>query len=129
MARFKHGLAYWIDGFPPLRGGDPKRRPAIYLDLGDVWAEAEGGVFVFAGTSTETPDGTMDYDAIRVAYGLPEPCWAYPEWVVEVRADAVGEVAGRLPLVLIEPLVEAVIERLWSGGSESGGLPDEGGPG
>ena len=128
MAPLKHGFAYWIDGFPPLRGGQPKRRPAIYLDLDDVLAETAGGFFVFVGSSTEEPDPKRDYDAIRVLSGLPEACWVYPEWVVEVPGDAVGEEAGRLPLVLMEPLVEAVIERIWSGGWGSGESPESAGP-
>lgn len=128
MSRLKHGFAYWIDGFPPLHGGQPKRRPAIYLDLGDVLPGAVGGVFVFVGSSTEEPDPKRDYDAIRVSYGLPEVCWAYPEWVVEVPGEAVGEEAGRLPLVLLEPLIEAVIERIWSGGQGSGGPSESAGP-
>lgn len=113
MAPLKHGFAYWIDRFPPLRGGEPKRRPAIYLDLGDALPQLSGGLFVFVGSSTEEPDPQRDYDAIRVMSGLPEPSWIYPEWVVEVPGVEVGEQAGRLPLVLLEPLIEAIIERAW----------------
>lgn len=126
MKDLKHGFAYWIDGFPPLRGGYPKRRPAIYLDLDDLAAGSEGGLFVCVGSSTEEPDPQRDYDAIRVSYGLPEACWVYPEWVVEVPRDAIGEEAGRLPLVLLEPLVEAVLDRIWSGGWGVGGASDSG---
>lgn len=46
-----------------------------------------------------------------VVSGLPERCWVYPRWAVETPIAVIEPEAGLLPLVLLEPLINAVIER------------------
>lgn len=114
-----------MDDFPPLRGGERKRRPAVYLDLDDV-PPGGGATVVLVGISTEPPDPKLDWDAIRIERVLPQPCWVYPGWVVEVPRAAVKEEAGKLPLVSLEPLTIAVIDRSWEVDTREG---DSGGVG
>lgn len=113
VGTLRHGNAYWVVDFPPLRGGEPKRRVAIYLDLDDAVSPLPSGCVVCVGASTDVPDPRDDHDALLVRSGLPEACWVYPAWVVETPLDKIDGEAGRLPLVLLELLIERVIDRSW----------------
>lgn len=112
--RLRTGDAYWIDAFPPLDGGEPKRRPAVFLDLGDAIPDSPDGLLVFVGTTTDNDrDMHRDHDAIHAPVGLPTPCVILPRWVAEVPRSAVGPAAGRLGAPLIAKLLDAVIDRFF----------------
>jgi len=111
------GHGYWVSNFPPLDGGEPKRRTAIYLDLDGVAPPPPPGWAVFVGTSTEEPNSEKDHDAIWIRFGFPEPCWVFPRWTVDVPIVEVREWAGEIYDVQLEPLMNAVVDRLYESGS------------
>ncbi len=116
MATYRTGEAYWINDCPPLDGFETKRRPAVFLDLGEIVPDPTALLVFVCATTDDEIDQDVDEDAIWVAHGLPRPCWVMPRWVVEVRPDMVGEHAGRLCEPQLTQLLEAVVDRFFDYG-------------
>lgn len=107
MSAPRAGEAYWVDGIPPLDGGEPKRRPVIVLDSAEVPGAEPLHVITVATTTSEG----IDEDAVRIEYGLPEPCWALPRWLLLIHRTRLGAYAGRIEGPVLERLTNAVLDR------------------
>lgn len=119
MASIHSGAVFWLDGVPPLRGGQPKRRPVIVIE-DDLLPPATRGLFLVVATTTdlESEFAEASGEAIPIS-GLPERCWAIPSWRFDVHAALLTDYIDTLPDVEVHHLVEAVIESNWRG--EAGG--------
>lgn len=116
----RHGAIHWIESFPPLDGGQPKRRMAIFIDLEDLPPTGTPPRLIFVAITTEPPDHARDPDAVRLARVFPRESWALPRWIREIPPEHVGEFVRMLPLVLQTNLDEAVVDRFFD-------YPDPGG--
>lgn len=111
MGAPKPGEAYWVDAVPPLEGGEPKRRPVIVLDAANV----PGADPLHEIAVATTTDERADHDAVRIEYGLPEPCWAVPRWLLAIHRTRLSAYAGKIEAPVLERLMDAVADRLSSG--------------
>ena len=102
------GEAYWVDGVPPLDGGEPKRRPVIVLDSSVLPVIDPLHEITVATTTGDQPDD----DAVKIEYGLPAACWAVPRWILVIHRQRLGAYAGKVEAAVLERIMEAVLDRL-----------------
>ena len=113
MALIHSGAAFWLDGVPPLSGGEPKRRPVVVIDDDELPPAEPGLVLVVAMTTDlESESGEASGNAVAIS-GLPERCWAIPAWRFYVHEGWLTDFIDTIPGAELEYLIEAVIDSLW----------------
>src|SRR5258708_3406426 len=98
----KEGYIFWVNGFPPLDGSDPTRRPCIVIDFVD-----DDPVVVVGVTTDLTDPERIDLPNLQdepgASTGLPLRCCAIPRWIIQLERTRLfrEEWIGCLPQVTL----------------------------
>lgn len=117
---YRRGQIFWVDAFPVLDGGQPKRRPVVLVIVPP--AVADPAIAVVVAVSTTPGDvSANDFDKVPLpssathrqsTSGLTRPCWALPRWVGRVRVEKLGHCSGYVSGRTLDRIVLAVQTRL-----------------
>lgn len=117
---FRRGQIHWIDSFPPLDGGRPKRRPVVLVIVPPGAGDSVTAV-VAAATTTPSDAATDDHDKVPLptaathrnsTTGLMKPSWVLPRWLARIAVDRLGPSCGYVSGKTLDRIVIAVQARL-----------------
>ena len=102
---YSPGQAFWLEDCEPLSGGARKDRPVIVVaPVGSLPDLPPGYLLVVAVTGTPGADDK----AVYIDIGLPEPCWAVPDWAIALTPDELGKWAGSVSQLKVKEILEKI---------------------
>lgn len=109
MARILRGDVFWAD-LNPVRGHEQAGlRPVVVLSP-EVFNDRSGTVIAMAITSQPQRAGFPLTFELPPDVGLPKKSWAKISQIRTLSADRLGKRVGRLPVEVLDALVEGLNE-------------------